>query len=241
VSDFTSTNLIDRSYLTKPDIQYDHGLANDIKKLVYGSIVTIPGLSTWPDGKALDLAFEAYQGMVDKHKNGRPPGGNFKDQPNAVTVLFTGDTAIISSSTKGPGSLLYEGFIDGTNEATVTPPTGKRPNWGTLKTGVCPDVILDGLKKCEKTTPIQETMGHQNGGACGEVMAALALCSEPGPWPQKDVRIVAVALNNKAKRVTVKEPCGFDESESVGTHDAFSRSQADRVAAMESQRLRTIQ
>lgn len=72
-------------------------------------------------------------------------------------------------------------------------------------------------------------------------MAALALCSEPGPWPEKDVRIVAVATDKNTKQLAVKEPCGFDDYKSVSTYCPLQMLQADDALGMESQRLRTIQ
>jgi hypothetical protein len=178
-------------------------------------------MGTWPDDEVVDLAFEAHEGMRDAYRTFALDGSSIKAPPTAITVVQLGDTAYIASSVKGGKSLLYDSFVQNKKQGTISPPPGKRPFWGDLKTGVCPGALLDGLRKCEKLTPLDEKMGHQNGGACGEVMAAWAMCNDGGPWPQSGVRVVAVASQFKSDVVSIKEPCGFDEAMSVSRHSVI--------------------
>jgi hypothetical protein len=111
-------------------------------------------MGTWPDEQVVDLAFEAHKGMRAAYSKLAPAGPSFKVPPTAVTMVQVGDTAYISSSMRGGRSLLYENFVRNKDTATISPPPGKRPFWGDLKThGICPNAILEGLGKCEKSTP----------------------------------------------------------------------------------------
>lgn len=143
--------------------------------------------------------------MRDMHTRGRPARQSEresvkynKELPNVITVVASGDHLFIASSMRGRNILYNE-------RATVTPP-GKG-FWKTVN-GVCHPAIDDGLRQCNKAFPGGEIVGHQNGGSCGEVMVAWAMCDIVGDAHLNPARVVAVEFRENAMRI--KDPCGDD-------------------------------
>jgi hypothetical protein len=175
--------------------------------------MTLKRGTTLKDEHIVNLAFVAHKAMKDQNvedtKPDAPGTKSFKNDlgrgggPTVMTVVVQGEHVIFASSMKGKG-LIYDDKIS----KIVVPKTQQTEKyWQNLKSGVCPLAIEKGLKECgflvEGTTSL---VGHQNGGSCGEIMAAWALCdllpnAELGPS-----RVVAVERVNGD--MVIKDPCG---------------------------------
>jgi hypothetical protein len=146
--------------------------------------------------------------MREMHQKNTPATGSNRQLiaynrqlPNVVTAVASGDHIYIASSMKGD-NILYGSHV------TIQPPDGTDKHfWQTVR-GVCHPQIDNGLRQCEKTLPNDQTVGHQNGGSCGEVMVAWAMCDIVGDAHLNPGKVVAVQSRGDA--MMIKDPCGDD-------------------------------
>jgi hypothetical protein len=169
------------------------------------------------NGQIVDLAYVAHQAM--REGNIARIGGKITAKlaaaqlPTVITVVVSGNNAYISSSLKG-GPILY-------NKADRIIPADhpdKKPYWRNPN-GLCPAAITDGLRQCDKPLTDGTVVGHQNGGACGEVMVGWTMCEILGDAQAHTARVVAVEYAtvtprdysaNAPRHMVIKDPCGDD-------------------------------
>jgi hypothetical protein len=117
-----------------------------------------------------------------------------------ITAVASGDYIFIASSMKGK-NIFYAG------EKSIRPPGAIKDShfWQGVR-GICHPQIISGLEQCEKALPDGELVGHKNGGSCGEVMAAWAMCDIVGDAHVNPAKVVAVEYYNN--EMVIKDPCG---------------------------------
>jgi hypothetical protein len=171
------------------------------KRVVFGSIATIKGLSEWANEQIVDMAFVAHDDMRAQHKSidfaSTYPGHSAK-VPGVTTTLVVDDTAYISSS-MGGGPYLYvpNGQKTGSRFTELDP---LRPR----------GAVQDALTRCQVNSI--NLSGHRTGASCGEPMAALAFCATHNQRSLINAKVVTITGKSTYKIVP---PCGDLKGELV--------------------------
>lgn len=177
-------------------------LAKGPRKLLFGSVVEIRGLSQWSDEQIVDLAFVADEAV-------KTAMDSFLDTPDLVdleflahtkppttAVLVVDNTAYISTSMKG-GTYLYAPLTNAKKESI----------YRDLDRDKARFAVLEALEACQfaVTTPYIQ-LGHRNGASCAEIMALLAFVQENGDAYPTNARVVTL-VDKKNGGVVIEEPC----------------------------------
>lgn len=164
------------------------------RRVIYGSIAQIDGLSQWTDEQIVDLAFVAHNDMRNAHQAIDFPTtypGLSRKVPGVTTTLVIDNTAYISSS-MGGGPFLY--IPNGNTQGSrFTNPDPAHP---------CP-AVQDALARCQARSV--NLSGHRTGASCGEPMAALAFCATHNQQPLTNAKIVTITGKASYK---ILAPCG---------------------------------
>lgn len=140
--------------------------------------------------KAAHLAFDFAQLPVTQGI-----GASAKKVPAVTSTIVVDDTAYISSSMKG-GSFLYLPAVQ-----TTVFGNGNRNCYKQLDPNVVKEVsdgaVWKALRDCQTMALNAQhgSLGHRNGGSCGEPMAAMAFCATHVGRDLKDAKIVSINDN----------------------------------------------
>lgn len=152
-------------------------------------------LATWSNGDITMLAQQAYAQMVSSVSADKARYPRFKKPSPLVTAIVTGHSVYFSSTLTGGGSLQYMPnqncpYKDQWTPGNRTPQTSCR-------------FVYEALLACQLRS--SNNSGHRSGGNCGEVMAAMNVCTVNPDVNLAGAKIVTWGLYKNVQ--SVWDPC----------------------------------